>query len=277
VTDELGGGRTSYRRRLDEEEATMPTRDSTIPGTPCWADLMTSDVDASREFYGAVFGWTAEDPDESHGGYFNFRKDDVRVAGCMASQAGAPVTDVWSVYLASDDAQKTLDAAEAEGGQVHVAAMPVDDLGTMAFLADPGGAGIGVWQPGTHRGFGLVEEPGTPSWFELHTRDYDRVLAFYRNVFGWDTRVESDTADFRYTTLQYGDQPLAGVLDSSAFPPPDAPSCWSVYWAVADVDETVARVEALGGSVAQPPQDTPYGRLAAVTDPHGATFKLRKT
>src|SRR5258705_1347495 len=43
-----------------------------------------------------------------------------RIAGCMASQPGAPVTDVWSVYLASDDAQKTLDAAEAEGGQVHV-------------------------------------------------------------------------------------------------------------------------------------------------------------
>jgi uncharacterized protein len=96
-------------------------------------------------------------------------------------------------------------------------------------------------------------------------------------VFGWDTKVESDTADFRYTTLQYGDQPLAGVMDSSAFPPPDALSCWSVYWAVADVDETVAKVEALGGSVVQPPEDTPYGRLAAVTDPHGATFKLRNT
>src|SRR5438270_10321758 len=106
----------------------MPARDTAIVGAPCWVDLMTSDTARSRDFYGALFGWTAEEPDESHGGYFNFRKDGVRVAGCMASEPDAPVTDVWSVYLASDDAQKTLAATENEGGQVHVTAMPVDDL-----------------------------------------------------------------------------------------------------------------------------------------------------
>ena len=254
----------------------MAKRDSVITGAPCWTDLMTSDTDASRKFYGAVFGWTAEEPNEELGGYFNFRKDGVRIAGCMASQPGVDVTDVWSVYLASDDIEKTLSTAESEGGEVHVAAMPVQDLGTMAFLADPGGAGIGVWQPGTHQGFGIVDEPGTPSWFELHTRDYDQVLAFYRSVFGWETKVESDTADFRYTTLQYGEQPLAGVMDSTAFLPPGAPSCWGVYWAVADADESARLVADNGGSLIHPPHDTPYGRLVEVTDPFGAAFKLRE-
>src|SRR3954470_7362838 len=193
----------------------MPARDSAIIGAPCWADLMTSDPEASRAFYGGLFGWTAEEPNEQLGGYFNFRKNDVRIAGCMASQPGAPVTDVWSVYLASEDAQKTLDTAEAEGGEVHVAPMQVQALGTMAFIADPGGAGIGVWQPGTHQGFGLVDEPGTPSWFELHTRDHDAVVRFYRTVFGWETIAVSDTEEFRYTVLQYGDKQLAGVMDAS--------------------------------------------------------------
>jgi uncharacterized protein len=254
----------------------MPTRDNAVIGAPCWVDLMTSDTGASREFYGAVFGWTADEPNEEHGGYFNFRKNDVRIAGCMASQPGVPVTDVWSVYLASDDAQKTLDAAESEGGQIHVPAMQVDELGTMAFIADPGGAGIGVWQPGTHQGFGLSDEPGAPSWFELHTRDYERVLAFYRSVFGWETRVESDTPEFRYTTLQYGDQPLAGVMDSAAFLPPDAPSCWSVYWAVADAGKSADLIVEHGGSLVHPPHETPYGRLVEAKDPHGAAFKLRQ-
>ena len=254
----------------------MPARDSALIGAPCWVDLMTSDPEASRNFYGEILGWTAEEPDGELGGYFNFRKNDIRIAGCMASQPGAPVTDVWSVYLASDDAQKTLDAAEAEGGEVHVAPMQVKDLGTMAFVADPGGAGIGVWQPGTHLGFGLVDEPGTPSWFEVQTRDYDAVVAFYRNVFGWETRVESDTEEFRYTTLQHGDQPLAGVMDATTFLAPDAPSCWSVYWAVADADATAQRIVDRGGSLVHPPHDSPYGRLVAVADPTGATFKLRE-
>jgi uncharacterized protein len=254
----------------------MTTRDSVIDGAPCWVDLMTSDTEAVREFYGAIFGWTAEDPDEEHGGYFNFRKDGVRVAGCMSSQPGVPVTDVWSVYLATDDVQKSVDATTADGGQVLVPPMQVSELGTMAFIADPGGAGVGLWQPGTHRGFGLVDEPGTPSWFELHTRDYATVLGFYRNVFRWDTKVESDTDEFRYTTMQYDGVPLAGVMDSARFLAPDEPSCWSVYWAVADAGATALRIAALGGSVLHPPHDTPYGRLVAVTDPHGAAFKLRQ-
>jgi uncharacterized protein len=254
----------------------MTARDSVINGAPCWVDLMTSDTQASREFYGAIFGWTAEEPNEEHGGYFNFRKDGVRVAGCMSSQPGVPVTDVWSIYLATDDADKSVEAATAEGGQVLVPPMQVSELGTMAFIADPGGAGVGLWQPGTHCGFGVVDEPGTPSWFELHTRDYAAVVAFYRDVFRWETQAMGDTDEFRYSVLEHGGDQLAGVMDAAAFLPPNAPSCWSVYWAVADVDATARRVTELGGTVVHEPEQTPYGVLASVSDPRGAVFKLRK-
>src|SRR5439155_18381493 len=92
-----------------------------------------------------------------------------------------PACPTSGLYLASDDTAKTVDAAVANGGQVHVPPMAVGELGTMAVLGDPGGAAVGVWQPGLHRGFGVVREAGAPSWFELHTRDYEKVVAFYRN------------------------------------------------------------------------------------------------
>ena len=79
-------------------------------------------------------------------------------------QSGSP--DVWSVYLASDDAKATVDAAADHGGKVLVPAMDVQELGTMAVVTDVGGATIGVWQPGLHKGFGVFGEPGTPAWFE---------------------------------------------------------------------------------------------------------------
>jgi predicted enzyme related to lactoylglutathione lyase len=44
---------------------------------------------------------------------------------------------------------------------------------------------------------------------------------------------------------------------------------------VGDTDTAVARVESLGGSVITPAEDTPYGRIATVADPMGATFRLR--
>ena len=50
----------------------MPKRDDAPIGAPCWVDLLTTDPDRSRQFYGALFGWTVEDPGEDYGGYVNF-------------------------------------------------------------------------------------------------------------------------------------------------------------------------------------------------------------
>lgn len=161
----------------------MPRRDSAPTGAPCWVDLFTSDPDKSRAFYGELFGWSSEDAGPDYGGYINFSKGGERIAGCMCNdgQSGSP--DLWSVYLATDDAKATVEAAVAHGGQAIVEAMEVMDLGSMAVLADVGGAAIGARQPGSHKGFGLLAEPGAPTWFELHTRDFDASIEFYRDVF----------------------------------------------------------------------------------------------
>ena len=250
----------------------MPARENAPVGAPCWVDLMTSDTERSVAFYTELFGWTAQEPNQDFGGYFNFCKDGVLVAGCMSSQMGLP--DTWSVYLAVEDADKTAELAAAHGGQVQVAPMPVGELGTMAVVADPSGAMIGMWKPGEHRGFGILSEPGAPSWFELHSRNYQAALAFYQQVFGWETRVVEDTDEFRYATLQNGEESLGGIMDSSRFLPAGMPSHWVVYFGSADTDSSVAKAVALGGSVLQEAEDTPYGRLATLADPTGAQFRL---
>jgi len=252
----------------------VPQRDSAPVGAPCWVDLFTSDPDRSRAFYGQLFGWTSEDTGEEFGGYVLFHKDGLPVAGCMRNdgQSGSP--DLWSVYLASDDAKATVDAAAANGGQVLVPAMEVAELGSMAVVADAGQAAIGVWQPGLHKGFAILGEAGTPTWFELHTRDYEASVNFYQDVFAWDTHVAGDTPEFRYTTLGAGDSQLAGIMDASSFLPEGAPAHWSVYFGVDDTDAALADTVELGGSIVQPAEDTPYGRLAQAADPTGARFKL---
>ncbi|MPZ96701.1 MAG: VOC family protein [Propionibacteriales bacterium] len=252
----------------------MPTRETAPVGAPCWIDLLTSDTERSRDFYCRLFGWEAEEPAAEFGGYFNFTKDGARVAGCMGNQAGSGIPDFWSVYLASDDAAKTVGAATANGGEVHAQPMAVGDLGTMAYVGDPDGAGIGVWQPGRHHGFGIFGEPGTPSWFELHARDYRAAVDFYRNVFRWDTHVVSDTPEFRYSTMRHGEDWLAGIMDASGFLTEEVSAHWSVYFGVDDTDAALARIVELGGSVLMDAEDTPYGRLAAAADPTGAQFKL---
>jgi predicted enzyme related to lactoylglutathione lyase len=125
-----------------------------------------------------------------------------------------------------------------------------------------------------HKGFTVLAEPGAPGWFELHTRNYDASLAFYRNVFGWDTHTMDEGPEFRYTTLGEGDGALAGIMDATGFLPDGVPAHWSIYFAVEDADAALARVVELGGTVVRAAEDTPYGRLAEAADPTGARFKL---
>jgi predicted enzyme related to lactoylglutathione lyase len=259
--------------RLSKENA-MPKVESTPLGAPIWLDLFTSDTDGATAFYGELFGWSALSSGLDYGGYLNYTKDGQIVAGGMHNDGSFGLSDGWSVYLNTDDAEATVDAAVARGGQVLAPVMQVMSLGSMAQLVDVGGARIGMWQPGDHRGFQVWGEPGTPAWFELHTRSYDDSLGFYRDVFGWTTQPVSDTPEFRYSTFTVGETPLAGVMDAAAFIHDGVPSAWSIYFAVGNTDASSASVVALGGAVVEAAQDTPHGRMATVTDPTGAMFRL---
>lgn len=252
----------------------MPKPDAFPTGAPCWVDLMTSQPEASRQFYCDLFGWTVDDPGPEYGGYANFVADALPVAGSMRNTPEMETPDCWSVYLTTGDADATAAAAAANGGGVIVPPMDVTTLGRMAVVTDVGGAAIGMWQPGEHVGFGVYDEPNTPGWFELHTRDYDATVDFYRNAFGWTTKTEGDEPDFRYTTLFVDGEQRAGIMDASGFLPEGVPAHWSVYFRVHDADATLARIVELGGSVVMPAENTPYGRIATASDVTGAVFKL---
>lgn len=247
----------------------MPTRTTEAPvGAPCWIDISTSDEARTHAFYCELFGWSVDDPGPDYGGYKNFLKDGVQVGGCMAAMPGAP--DAWGVYLSVPDAEKIA----ANAPSVIAPAMDVMSLGRMVIVTDPGGAVIGGWQAGDHKGFGVYDEPGTPSWFELHTNDYDTSVAFYKDVFQWDAHTVADEPGFRYTTYGEGEGQLAGMVDSSAWP--DDPVGWNVYFRVVDADATAALAVVLGATVVDPMEDTPYGRLGTLLDPNGARFKLQQ-
>jgi predicted enzyme related to lactoylglutathione lyase len=280
-TDQLLSSATSYQGdRIEREEQAMAVRDTATPGAPCWTDLWTSDVGGARRFYGELFGWGSEEPDEQFGGYFSFTRNGERVAGCMGDMGDMKANNTWKPYLATDDIAKTIEAAEAQGAQIVVPGMAVADLGVQGVMTDPGGSTIGIWQPKTFQGFAVLGEHGAPSWFELHARNHARAVAFYRSVFSWDTTDTTAVADadeFRYTTFRSsaGGDDVGGVMDARNFRAEGTPDEWSVYWEVDDCAAATAKVQNLGGSVIMGLDDTPYGVLAVVSDPFGAQFKLR--
>jgi uncharacterized protein len=243
-------------------------------GAPTWLDLMTSDMDGAKRFYGAAFGWTFEDSGAEYGGYVTAHVDGRPVAGLMANSPEFNVPDGWTTYLHTADVDATIAAVLDAGGASFGDAMDVPAKGRMAMVGDLAGGSVGLWQPAGHTGFEVVGVAGTPVWHQLTTRDYAKAIDFYRTVFGWEMNVESDIPEFRYSNAIFGGEPLLGVMDGETMLPEGVPSTWSCFLGADDVDKTVEVIAANGGSVVRAAEDTPYGRLAAVADPTGAAFNL---
>ena len=93
-------------------------------------------------------------------------------------------------------------------------------------------------------------------------------------MLGWQTETVSDTDEFRYTTAWFGDEQLLGVMDGAAILPQGIPSNWVIFFGAEDVDKTLRAITGNGGAVVRDAEDTPYGRLAAASDPTGALFNL---
>ncbi len=242
-----------------------------VPGEPIWIELFTPDTEAAEAFYGGLFGWTAHSAGQEFGGYITFERDGREIAGCMKNDGQAP--SAWTVYLESNNAVDTAAMAKANGGQVLMEPMQVGDFGHMAVVTDPAGAAVGIWQPIEMKGISARAEVGAPGWFEVLSSDYEAVIPFYENVFGWTTHTMSDTPEFRYTTLGKDDSAMAGIMDASGLLA-GRPSFWHFYIVVEDTDAAIATAVGLGGSQVMAPDESPFGRLATIADPSGVEFMV---
>ncbi|HYW31773.1 MAG TPA: VOC family protein [Gemmatimonas sp.] len=250
----------------------MPVISSPALGSPIWFDVMSSDPEAARKFYSALFGWTFEVGGPDTNFYAMGRKGGSNVAGMGPMPPGAPMPSAWNVYFGVASADETAKRVTDAGGQVMMAPMDVMEFGRMAMCADPTGAMFGLWQPGTHTGSQLNNEHGAMAWSEVNTRDIDRATSFYGNVFDLGASPMEGSPS-PYNMLMQNGEPVAGAMQMT----PEwgeMPPHWMPYFAVDSIDSAVKTVADNGGTVAHGPFDTPYGRMAVIIDPQGAAVSI---
>ena len=231
----------------------MGERDSYAPGTFCWAELGTTDVEAATAFYGEVFGWEVEGT--------RFRLDGSDVAGLEAADEAR-----WRSRLSVEDVDALAERVRELGGEVLAEPLDVEVAGRLAAVADPTGAAVDLWQPREMPGAARVNDAGYMCWNELASPDPGRARDFYSELLGWGVEPEE---------TGYGVIRRDGAVNGGIRPQQDGePAHWLVYFTVESCDDAVAAVRAGGGSVIAGPMDTSMGRVAAVRDPQGAPFAV---
>jgi uncharacterized protein len=246
-----------------------------------WHDLMAADVEGAKKFYGELFGWRFEasknDP------YQHIYAGPTGIGGLMKLEEKFGAPPHWLGYIGVDDVDAAVTAVKKNGGQVHVPATAIENVGQFAIVADPQGA---VFSPFHHtRGAAQPESDARPApytfcWDELLTSDPDAAAKFYGAVFGWGVESMEIPGFGRYTLLKRtgvkgtdgADRNAAGVIKI----PPGVPRpFWLSYVAVPDADEVLNKAKRLGATPTTQPMDIPgVGRFATLLDPQHAALAL---
>ena len=249
-------------------------------GTPIWYELLTTDPDASGEFYRQAIGWTIG-PKPSEGPDYRMlvTADGSNVGGMMSldpAMVAGGARPTWLFYIGVDDVDATVARITAAGGSIHLPAFDMPGVGRLAMVADPQGNTFYVMR-------GAVDAPSTAwertgmgkcNWHELVTNDQAAANAFYADIFGWTFpgKMPMPEGMGDYVFAAVGEETFGATMQVNQHQPTPG---WLFYFRAPDIEKAAAAVTAGGGTVHAGPLEVPGGdRVIVASDPHGASFGI---
>lgn len=242
-----------------------------------WYELMTTDTDAAKRFYGDVVGWSSAPFEGAPMPYTMWQRGEKPIGGLMELPAEARKGGVpphWLAYVSTPDVDATVERAKKLGGQVIMGPDEIPNVGRFAVLKDPQGAAFALHSSNTQPGEEGDPEIGDISWHELATTNHEKAFDFYADLFGWEKSEAMDMGEAG-TYQMYGrnGRMYGGMYNKSSDMP--GPPLWTLYAQVPSADEAAERVKKSGGQVVNGPMDVPGGgRIAQCIDPQGAMFAV---
>jgi uncharacterized protein len=121
-------------------------------GAWTWNNLLTRDLEGAKDFYGTVFGWTAEHNDEVPPNILSWQVEGQRwpegLGGLMGITDDLPadMPPHWQVYFVVPNMDEAIEKATSRGAQVGFG--PIDvPVARLATMVDPQGAVVSILEP----------------------------------------------------------------------------------------------------------------------------------
>lgn len=248
-------------------------------GNFVWYEHLTRDAGASIAFYSDVVGWKTQ-PFEGGGDYVMWVGSQGPLGGVMKLPEEAARTGMrphWMAHVQVDDVDETAAKVRKLGGKVHKEPTDIPTVGRFAVIGDPQGASLSVFKPDSEMAVHDASKPGEFCWNELATSDAAAAFRFYSELFGWKVLEDMDMGPMgTYRVFGLGDRRLGGMMTIPKGNP--MPTMWMYYAETSDLDGALERARRKDAKVMNGPMDVPGGgRIAQLTDPHGAVFALHQS
>lgn len=115
---------------------------------------------------------------------------------------------------------------------------------------------------------------GTMAWLDLSVGDAANVKSFYQDVIGWKTENISMGDYDDYAMLEpNNNEAVAGVCHAQGVNK-DLPPAWLPYFLVADIELSIAAVQAKGGELVTKIKSMGSDKYAVIKDPAGAVCAI---
>jgi len=107
-----------------------------------WNELLTTDLEAAKKFYGDLLGWTFKESQTIYGDtYLTAFKDGRLAAGMMLKPKDTPehIKGCWDPYITVDDVDASAAQVEESGGKVVLPPTKIENVGRFCVIQDPQG------------------------------------------------------------------------------------------------------------------------------------------
>lgn len=116
-------------------------------GVFSWNELITTDLEAAKKFYGTLFGWTFQEEKTVCGGiYLIALKGEAMVGGMLLKEGNVPddVPTCWDQYVTVDDVDASTRQVEDLGGEIMLPPTDIPNVGRFSVIQDPQGAVLSI-------------------------------------------------------------------------------------------------------------------------------------
>lgn len=237
-------------------------------GKLSWADIYTSDVNASLNFYTNTFGWTVKKFGNEKSPYHLFYDGKQAIAGVLArsAQRNKTETALWVGSITTDNVQATVDKASNNKATIILQPHNFALYGKRAVIADPQGGVIALLDLSTNNK-ARQKISNKWGWAQLFSTDTEKSAEFYQNTFNYLAEKVSQSQHSYY--LSYQDEIRASIVKLPAsFEQRDR---WVNFIEVDNLASKLNKATTNGAEIIYQPEDS---QLAIITDPNGALLGL---